>query len=82
MEFIFGALAGVSGILPFVHTNLILGFFQQATPAFAVALAFSHLAFELFPTILFGVPTANQGALALPAQQMVQKGEGMQALFL
>ncbi len=82
MDFLSGALAGMAGLLPFLHTNLILGFIQNATPAFVVALAFSHTVFELFPMVFFGIPGAEQGIGALPAQRMAQKGEGFKALYL
>lgn len=82
MDFLFGALAGLTGLLPFLHTNLILGILKDLTPAFVVAFAFSHAAFELFPMVFFGIPTAEQGVSALPAQRMAQKGEGLKAFYL
>ncbi|MFH1106391.1 MAG: tripartite tricarboxylate transporter permease [Candidatus Micrarchaeota archaeon] len=86
MEFLAGALLGMLGVLPFVHTNLIL---QVAKPflaqgaglvAFASALSFSHLVFETLPALFLFIPTENLSASVLPFQRMALQGRGAEAL--
>ncbi|MBI5036578.1 tripartite tricarboxylate transporter permease [Candidatus Micrarchaeota archaeon] len=80
-DFVTGWLLGLTGTVPFLHTNLIIALIN-ATPAIALTLAITHLVFELFPMVFFGVPSASHGIAYLPAQQLSQKGEGQKAFFL
>ncbi len=90
--FFSGFAAGVSGALPFVHTNNVLAAFASidfgafstpiAASVFAVALSFSHLAFETIPALFLALPAQNQSVVALPAQRLVLQGRAEHALFL
>lgn len=91
-DVVFGLFLGLLGAVPFLHTNTLLAFFSSVgatsgpvgasvvSPLFAAVLAFSHLAFESLPAVFFGVPTADQGVSALPAQSLVRQGHGRTAL--
>ena len=95
LAFFSGFVAGVSGALPFVHTNNVLAAFASidfgafgafstpiAASVFAVALSFSHLAFETIPALFLALPAQNQSVAALPAQRLVLAGRAEHALFL
>ncbi|MFH0973344.1 MAG: tripartite tricarboxylate transporter permease, partial [Candidatus Micrarchaeota archaeon] len=92
IAFFTGFAAGVTGALPFVHTNNILAAFASldfgafstpiAASVFAVALSFSHLAFETIPALFLALPAQNQSVAALPAQKLVLQGRAEHALFL
>jgi putative membrane protein len=85
LALIAGVAFGFLGIMPFVHTNLLLQLFQSMfgnpldDAVFATALAFSHLAFEPVPALLLCVPTMTQNVSVLPGHAMVLKGEGARA---
>lgn len=85
MDFFAGVLLGALGVLPFVHTNLIL---QAAKPfigssalaSFVAAVSFSHLVFETLPALFLFIPTQNLAASVLPFQRMALQGRGAEAL--
>ncbi|MBI4360900.1 tripartite tricarboxylate transporter permease [Candidatus Micrarchaeota archaeon] len=80
-DFISGWVWGALGVLPFLHTNLLLAFLSDSSSAVSVCvLAFSHLVFEAVPAVFFGIPGAQHGVAALPAHQLVAQGSGRTAV--
>jgi putative membrane protein len=83
-----GIVVGILGVVPFLHTNLLLeilkNFFSDPLnlSIFAASLAFAHLVFEVLPSIFFYVPSANLNVSVLPSHQLVLKGEGLLAFKL
>jgi len=85
-EFLSGFIAGLAGLVAFVHTNFILQIAAYALPegfskpVFASALSFSKLVFELIPSIFFAVPATSMGIALLPSQKLILEGKGILAL--
>ncbi|OIO26845.1 hypothetical protein COX86_01960 [Candidatus Micrarchaeota archaeon CG_4_10_14_0_2_um_filter_60_11] len=79
LEFLEGFLLGLAGLVPYLHTNLILQFLGSAPLAFVSALAASHAVFEVFPAVLFAVPSQAHSIAALPAHQLAQQGKAFMA---
>ncbi|MFH1258053.1 MAG: hypothetical protein ABIG96_02615 [Candidatus Micrarchaeota archaeon] len=58
LEAFMGVMAGISGAVPFIHTNLVLQIFEKSfsnpvgKAVFAISTAISHSFFEIFPTIM------------------------------
>ncbi|MCX6767806.1 MAG: tripartite tricarboxylate transporter permease [Candidatus Micrarchaeota archaeon] len=81
-EFAAGAVAGALGMVPFLHTNLLLEFTKNAFAAlglavFAAALAFSHSVFEIIPAVFLFVPSGGQALSMLPAHSLALKGRAL-----
>jgi len=82
-----GVIAGLSGLVPFVHPNFILAFFQKtfnpiAAGVFATALVFSRLAFEPIASAFLLYPSQSQSASVLPAHSLLLEGKGLLAFGL
>lgn len=82
-----GIVVGLSGLIPFVHPNFILTFFQNtfnpiAAGIFATALVFSRLAFEPIASAFLLYPSQSQSASVLPAHSMLLEGNGLLAFGL
>ncbi len=80
-----GALLGIGGAVPFLHTNLVLQFAQEffspvALAGFAVAICFSRLVFEAFSSAFLLIPSESQGASLLAGNRMTLSGRGLEAL--
>lgn len=78
-DFLLGLVAGLAGLMPFLHTNTVLQFIQGSS-VFVVALAFSHMLFEALPAVFFALPSASHNVVVLPAHKMVLEGKGVLAL--
>lgn len=82
-----GLSAGLSGVLPFVHSNSLASFFQGvfSNPLYAAvffaALGAAHLVFSSLPAVFFGLPSQAQGISVLPAHALAQEGKGLTALY-
>jgi TctA family transporter len=70
--------AGLAGLLPFAHTNLILQFVEGDALLVSV-IAFSHLGFESIPAVFFSLPGAAHSASVLPAHALALKGQATAA---
>ena len=71
-------LAGLTGLLPFAHTNLVLQFIEHNALLVSVT-AFTHLAFESVPAVFFSLPSEAHSASVLPAHSLALKGRATQA---
>jgi len=79
-----GIAAGALGLVPFLHTNLLLQltqnwFYGLGLAAFASALAFSHSVFEIIPSVFLFVPSGGQALSMLPAHELAMKGKAVLA---
>lgn len=80
LDAVVGWLLGVLGVLPFLHTNVVLAFLSDSSAVLVCVLAFSHLVFESVPAVFFGVPGPSHGVSVLPAHQLVLEGKGRTAM--
>lgn len=86
VEAIAGTILGSLGLLPFIHTNLLIELFKEtyssgvSAAVFASALAASHLVFEVIPAIFFYIPSNQLNVSMLPSQRMVLEGKGILAM--
>lgn len=82
LDAILGFLAGASGLIPFLHLNLLLSLFDFSSVAFVAALGFSSTVFAFIPAVFFGLPGESTGVSALPSHELAAQGQGMKALRL
>lgn len=82
-----GAFAGLTGLLPFLHSNVVLpvAAVLSSGPGFAVfiaSFAASRLAFEAVAAVFFAIPGDSQGIAVQPAHGLAREGRGGRALFV
>lgn len=80
LDFLEGFALGLTGLVPFLHTNFLVQFAGSAELVFVSALASSHLVFEAFPTVLFALPSVGHNVAALPGHQLALQGRAFTAL--
>ncbi|MBU1197796.1 tripartite tricarboxylate transporter permease [Candidatus Micrarchaeota archaeon] len=77
-ELLLGQGLGALGLLPFVHTNLLLQltrhFIGEGIPlaVFAVAVSFSHLVFQTVPSLFLFLPSEAHGMNIVPYQEIAR----------
>ena len=81
-EVILGFLAGLIGLLPFLHLNFLISFAGPFGVLFVSAFGFASIVFSFVPGVFFGIPSDASGIAVLPSQEMARKGEGLKALRL
>lgn len=89
--FIFGTLSGIfSGILPGIHTNLVVAIIPYLTNKFEldtlslltwiVSMSISHTFIDSIPSVFLGCPSQEKSLL--PGHEMLKNGKGAQAIFI
>jgi len=83
-DFILGCIAGLTGLIPFIHTNTIIELTRDVSfndfGLFAVALVFSRLCFEFLANVKFEIAT-EQNALSIDGiKQLNASGREKQTL--